>query len=139
MLRRGAALRASPRRAFWRDIGTPAAYLRANLDLLDLLVHRSDLQRRLRVSRHSEGTLVSSEEWPRMDASAFWWGPILVGRGAVIESRADVGPGVVLGAGSIVKAGVSIRQCVVWPGAVVERDAENAIVTRECGVVPAGP
>ncbi len=89
----------------WRDLGTPAEYLRASLDLL-----RGDLR------------------WPgiapasaRLDPSA------TVGQGArVVES--------VIGAGAAIAPGVEIQRSVVWPGARVTEDARDAILAPHARV-----
>jgi len=40
-----------------------------------------------------------------------------------------VGPDAVVGAGAQVAAGVSVVESVVWPGAVIDRDARAEIIT----------
>ena len=61
--------------------------------------------------------------------------PVFVGEGARIEAGAVVGPEVVIGRGAVVAAGARIRRSVVWAGARVEGEVNDAIVTVH-GTVP---
>ncbi len=90
-----------PSAAYWRDIGTPASYLQANLDVL-------------------EGVLRT--ESPD--------GPNHLGPDVVVEEGAEVGPGASLGPGVRVAAGARVARSVLGEGVVVERGArvEGAVV-----------
>jgi NDP-sugar pyrophosphorylase family protein len=58
-----------------------------------------------------------------------------MGDDATIEAGAVVGPEVVVGARSRVRAGARLERVVVWPDSVVEGEVRDAIVTPR-GVVP---
>ena len=49
--------------------------------------------------------------------------------GALVEPGAQVGPDVVVGRGSVVKAGANLTRVVIWPGATAEGELRDAIVT----------
>lgn len=89
----------------WMDLGTPPAYLAANLAVLD---------GRLRLP---------VDPWARAERGP---GGSLVGAGARVEGRIER---CVIGAGAMVPAGASLRDCVVWDGVVVpDVEAEHAVV-----------
>lgn len=83
-----------PSDAYWLDIGTPAAYLRANRDVLAGRV--------------------------RTDSPV---GPSFVGEGCRVAEGAHVGEGTALGAGSSVAAGAEVRDSIVGPGARIGASA----------------
>ena len=94
----------APQRPYWNDIGTPAAYLRANLDLL---------QGRLKIGSLFKGLKGASVIGPgcKVAADAQVTGSLLlegckVGSGARIE-------GAILGKRCIIGAGVSLREGAV--------------------------
>lgn len=91
----------------WRDLGTPAELLRANLDLLS-----GDLRWPSFVPP-SDGVLVGEK--------------VEVGEGAQLAE-------VVLGDGARVAAGVRLERVVVWPGASVSEDVSDAIVAPHATV-----
>jgi mannose-1-phosphate guanylyltransferase len=92
----------------WRDLGTPDVYLAAHLDVL-------------------RGALAL----PGVSPGIAWVGP---GAELAPEARLDRA---VVGAGAHV-AGVRLTRVVVWPGARVERDHEDAIVLPDGRVVQVG-
>lgn len=79
----------------WVDIGTPAEYLRANLDVLSGAV-RPPVDPWQRGARGPAGS---------------WIGPGAAVEGAVSQS--------VVGDGAVVPAGASLTRCVVWDGVTV--------------------
>ena len=105
---------------YWSDLGTPARYLEANLDLLAgragaLRLARADPLAGLETL--APGVLVAPDA--RVDAAATLAPPVLVGRGAEVAAGAAVGPAAVLGAGCRVAAGAEVRRAVVWEGTAV--------------------
>ncbi len=113
-------------RGYWRDLGTPADYLQANLDLLER-------DRGFSPPEDLEGAFEQSPE-------ALLTPPCKFGAGCVVAGDATVGPGVVLGAGCHISAGARIARSVLWPGARVQAGEvlEEMIVTR-FQRVPAAP
>jgi NDP-sugar pyrophosphorylase family protein len=54
---------------------------------------------------------------------------VRIGPGAVIGAGAQVGPDAVIGAGARVEPGARVERAVVWAGARVQGDVEDAIVS----------
>jgi len=109
------ALRAEPSSGYWLDTGTPEAYLRANLDLVDGT--RADL--------------------PAVHLSATVDGRARV-RGSVVMAGSGVGSdavvhGAVVMDGATVERGSIVRDSVVGPGAVI---GEGASVVGCCLIGP---
>ncbi|MGA2520005.1 MAG: NDP-sugar synthase [Acidimicrobiales bacterium] len=122
--------------AYWLDTGTPAAYLRANADLVD----------GTRPGVPAPGaTRVSPGAWtlgtPVVEGEVR--GPSLVGDGATVAQGASVNASV-LGAGSRVGAGALVEGSVLLPGAVVAAGARvegsilgrRAVVSEGCHLAP---
>lgn len=98
-------------RGTWVDIGTPLAYLDANLDALDGRLH-------LLVDPWTRGERGPGGSW--------------VGAGAVVEGEIRRS---VIGAGAVVPAGAALTDCVVWDGMVVPegRHARTVFYGRDPG------
>jgi mannose-1-phosphate guanylyltransferase len=132
LIDRGEPVFAFPSDAYWRDLGTPAAYLAAHLDALEGRVGGRGYERPL------------------------------VGEGASIDPGASIGQDVVVGPGASIGPGASVRRAVlhrevtvgegasvhgsilgpstvVEPGAVVTDSvlAEGARVTAEARLADA--
>ncbi len=105
-------------RGYWRDLGTPADYLQANLDLLDQ-------DHPFSCPEPPGGTF---EQSPQASMTP----PCRFGAGSVLQGDAKVGPGVTLGAGSHVGPGARVTRSVLWPGARIEAGevVDQMIVTR---------
>jgi mannose-1-phosphate guanylyltransferase len=90
-----------PSAAYWRDIGTPASYLQANVDVL-------------------AGVL-------RTESPT---GPRYLGPGAEVEEGAEVGDGSCLGPDARVAAGARVARSVLGEGVVIESGAvvEGAVI-----------
>lgn len=105
--------------AYWRDIGSPAAYRAAQMDLLD---------GRVRTPLTPPGVLRDGV-WVGDGATvagATLRAPAVVGAGARVEAGAEVGPRAVLGARCRVGRQARVREAVLWDevevgaGAVLE-------------------
>jgi len=105
---------------YWVDAGTPATYLRANLDLLRRSIPPSAAARERDAGVWTVGAAVIDG-----DVEA----PALVGDAALIERGARVEDAVV-GAGARVLADAIVRRSVLLPGAVVRAGAvvEDSVV-----------
>lgn len=90
----------------WRDLGTPAEYLRAHVDML-------------------YGKL----PWPTFDPP----GARLIGEGARVGEGARIEASVV-GPGAIVGPHVTLERAVIWAGAVVTENTTDAIVAPHARV-----
>ncbi len=103
---------------YWNDLGTPARYLEANLDLLH---GRVPLTRLRGANPFAEMEPFGAPgAWlgrgARIEPGAALEAPVLVGPRSVVEAGATVGPGVVVGAGCRVAAGATVRESVLWDG-----------------------
>tara|TARA_Y100001933_G_scaffold83812_2_gene85257 strand:- start:6284 stop:7594 length:1311 start_codon:yes stop_codon:yes gene_type:complete len=125
--------RAAVGAGYWRDVGTPAAYWRAHMELLDGI----------------PGVELGDDAWPvlpldaaRRGARADSWcsarqGGSLVSRGGRIDA-AELHRSVVF-SGAWVAAGTELRNAVVLPRARIGRDCRLINVIVDAGVrVPAG-
>ena len=117
------SLRAEPSDGYWLDTGTPEAYLRANLDLVDgtrsdlpavhptaTVADGSGIRRSVVMAGASVGSGVDLCDAVVMDGAT-------IGGGASVDG-AVVGPGAYVGEGASVVGG-----CVVGPGSSVPADA----------------
>jgi NDP-sugar pyrophosphorylase family protein len=113
LLERGVPFYGFVSTGYWLDIGTPAKYLQAQLDLLS---------RRFQAHVEPPGC-EGPAGW--IDASATVApaarirGPVAIGPECRIETGASVGPGVVLGAGCRIGAGAQVDTAVLWEATAV--------------------
>jgi mannose-1-phosphate guanylyltransferase len=98
---------------YWRDIGNPAAYHAAQVDLLQARV-RTELEP---PGRPREGAWLG--EGVEVAAGAVVQGPCVVGAGVRLGDGARVGPLAVLGDGVQVAAGARVERAVLWEGVEV--------------------
>jgi mannose-1-phosphate guanylyltransferase len=126
LIARGERVQGHVSRAYWRDLGTPEAYLRATFDVLEGRV---------------EGLAYVS---PHQDASAHvslmarlgrW---VVVGPGATVGERAEIEDTVML-AGSSVGRDAKVRGSILGPRTIVGDGAivEDAVLAERSSV-PAG-
>ena len=113
---------------YWRDLGTPIAYLAAQFDLLEGRLH-------LPINATERGRSQWFADDTRVDEGAVLRGPILVGQGAVVEDEGRVFGPTVLGPNTVVAGGARLERSVLLEGARVERGAKvsDSIIGR--GVV----
>lgn len=93
---------------YWRDVGTPASYLAASLDLLA-----------------GRGPEPPGGSW-RGEIVDTGGGRAYVGPGATVSGV--LGPGAIVLAGCSVLAGARVERAIVWPGEVVPEQA----VVKDC-------
>jgi NDP-sugar pyrophosphorylase family protein len=106
----------------WLDLGTPQAYLRANLEVLS---------GRLRLPQ-----LDALAEAPARGATLAPGG-VLVEAGARLEAGVRLGPEVAVGRGARIGPGASLSRAVVWPGAEVPAGASvSRAVVHAGGILP---
>ncbi len=106
---------------YWIDIGSPAKYRQAHLDLLagHVQAHVGPASGRGGAGRTVAPNVV-------VEARAATSPPIVVGEGCRLESDSRVGPSTVLGPRCVVGAGASVEGAVLWenvtvgPGAVLQ-------------------
>jgi mannose-1-phosphate guanylyltransferase len=121
------------RPAYWRDIGSPAAYLDAQIDLLAGRVRTTVAPR----GAHANGNWIAAGA--SVDRSATLEGPSVVGSGVTIASGSHIGPHAVLGDGVRVDAGARIARSVVWEKTEIGAEAHlDGCVVGTGGRIGAG-
>ena len=113
----GVPLYAWESRGYWRDIGSPAAYLAAQMDLLD---HRLGTKV-TPDGRDTDGTRIAPTASIASDASVT--GPSVIGAGVTLAAGSRVGPHAVLGDGVRVERGASVARSVIWEHTEIAADA----------------
>jgi mannose-1-phosphate guanylyltransferase len=108
--------------AYWRDIGSPAAYREAQIDLLNGRV-RSPLPP---PGERRDGSWISP--MARLAPDARVTGPSQVGSGVEVGARARVGPLAVVGDGCRIAEDACIEGSILWEGVSVGRGAN----LRDC-------
>ena len=107
---------------YFAEHSTPARYLHSNLSILRAVA--------LDGQWHTPVPRVGVADSARVADSADIRAPVCIGPGARIGADAIVGPDAIIGAGARVAAGVRVERAVVWPGARVDADARDCIVTE---------
>jgi NDP-sugar pyrophosphorylase family protein len=104
---------------YWLDVGTPASYLQAHLDLLE-----------------RDGRIVVDAS-AEISADAILLPPVIVGPNVLIEARSRIGPFVHLGRGARVGREVALRWATVLPGSELPSQSliARAIVHPELGAL----
>ncbi len=129
--------------AYWRDVGNPAAYRQAQLDLL-----RGCVATRLRpAGTERDGCWIGPGA--RLDPSARLTGPAAIGADTEVAAGARVGPFAVIGAGARIEGavlwegvevgeGAVLCDCIVVAHAVVGTHAQFAggVVLESPAVIP---
>lgn len=118
----------------WFDVGTPQAYLAANLAALDGTLPLP-LDPRARAER-----FVPAGETHTLKNGAALVGPVWIGPDVDVAHGARIGPRVVLGKGCRVGADASVRDSVVWAGcAVPSGSALQGAIVYDDGVLTVDP
>ncbi len=131
LIERGENVVAYIEEGYWRDIGTPAAYLDAHRDILDGLCRSACLPWGAGASADpivADGATV--------DPGANLTGPCYVAPDATIRAGAKVGPHAVVGRGVVVKPEAELRNAVVWSGTTIGVGAtlDGAIAGCNCQI-----
>jgi mannose-1-phosphate guanylyltransferase len=113
--------------AYWRDIGTPAAYRAAQIDLLE----GRAVMPLAPPGRPQDGSWV--DDGGAAEPGARIIAPSVVGAGATLGARCRVGPGAVVGERSRIGADAHVEGAVVWE----QVDVGAGAVLKDC-VVGAG-
>ena len=107
---------------YWRDIGSPAAYREAQLDLLRRRV-ATDL---LPAGTERDGCWVGARA--RLAPSATLVAPAVIGADVWAGADSRLGPLAVIGDGARIAAGARIEGAILWEGVTVGEGA----VLRDC-------
>lgn len=102
---------------YWRDLGTPSAYLQAQFDLLEgrLQLPLEGADERAPEQWLSTGAVI--------DERAVVRGPVLLGEGARVEAEARVFGPAIIGPHAVVGAGARLERSVLLEGACLEPGA----------------
>ena len=110
---------------YWEDVGSHAAYVKANFDCLEG-----------KVKVQMPGDRVGESTWIHPDAEVFPGarvdGPALIGAGAKVRAGAWVNGPAVLGAYTTVDSGVKISNSIVWDHSYIGLNSRlrGAVVCR---------
>lgn len=112
LISQGARLMGWVTDAPWVEIGNPAAYLRASLELL-----KSDSHIDPGMYRHAPGGLIKEDPGGgEPDQSS---GPVLIGKDGSVGPGTEFTGGVVVGRGVRIGAEARIRRSILWDGAAI--------------------
>ncbi len=111
LIEAGAVVMGYPDTSYWLDVGTPEAFVQGSCDLV--------------LGRLASPALLSAEGIP---------GEVLLLDGAVVDPRARVGGGTVVGAGSVIAAGAQVEGSVLFGGVHVGADARVSASVLGSGV-----
>ena len=116
LLASGALVRGHELLGYWRDLGTPLAYMQAQFDLLEGRLHLPvNAAEHGRSQWHADGAMV--------EHGAVLRGPVLIGEGAQIEREGRVFGPAVLGPNARVTSVATVERSVLLDGAVVHGGA----------------
>jgi mannose-1-phosphate guanylyltransferase len=118
---------------YWIDIGSPAKYLQAHLDLLAGRVETDLAPGAGGGPAHAGGERRTIAGDAVLGARVRATPPVVIGAGCRLEDDSRVGPSTVLGQGCIVGVGAAVEGAVLWEGVSVGAGA----VLRDC-IVGAG-
>ena len=121
----GASVRGAVVQAAWNDVGTPARYLAAQMDLLT-----GAMPDVFGAGSPFAGATLDGGVWSKPGARVEGTvrGPVFLDAGAVVESGASAGPNVYLGPGARVRAGSSIERAALLGGEAPPGGIEGVIL-----------
>lgn len=128
LLASGALVRGYELLGYWRDLGTPVAYMQAQFDLLEGRLHLP-----VPAAERTRGQWLA--DGARIDRGAVLRGPVLVGEGAHVANEGRVFGPAVLGPNSEIAGGARLERSVVLEGARVEQGARVSDSIVGSGVV----
>ncbi|MCO6449205.1 MAG: NTP transferase domain-containing protein [Caldilineales bacterium] len=116
-----------PVSGYWCDVGTPAAYLQANSDILAHIVEHEPL------GEHIGGEIWTGEN-VQIAPDAELYGPIYLGNNVQIKGGVIVHGPAVIRDDTVVDSRVNISHTVIWRGCYIGEDAEihGAVISRQC-------
>ncbi len=117
LLASGALVVGNELHGYWRDLGTPIAYLAAQADLLE-----GRLNLPINATEHDRGQWLA--EGAQVAEGAVLRGPVLIGPGAQVEAEGRVFGPSVLGPGAVVAGGARCERSVLLSGARIEEGAK---------------
>ncbi|MEB3328041.1 MAG: NDP-sugar synthase [Candidatus Sericytochromatia bacterium] len=129
LLKLGAPVHGHATSAYWLDIGSPAKYLQAHVDVL---LGRVSVE--LDATRRADGVWLG--EGAELDPTAEVRGPAYVGRRARVRKQARIREFSVLGPGVVVDDRACVEHALVGAGTVVGEDAtlKGCILGHGCEI-----
>ncbi len=121
ILSKGLSIRAEIAQGYWSDLGTPARYLRAQLDVL------AGRTPELAASPFAGAEQRDGGIWLRAGArieQAEISGPAFFDEGCAVERGASVGPEVYVGSGARVHSGARLRRSAVLEGTQISSEED---------------
>lgn len=106
--------------AYWMDIGTPEKYMQAHYDILEKNVVTS-------VSECLDQDFVCLEEQVDIEIGAKLVPPVIIGKGSVIKAGARVGRMAIIGPGCTVSPGSIVEESIIQEGTFLD---ENTTVRK---------
>lgn len=115
--------------AYWMDIGTPEKYLQAHYDVLEKNVITS-------VSECMDQDFVCLEGKVELEPGAKLVPPVIIGEGSVIKAGARVGRMAIIGAGCTVADGCVVEESIIQEGCRLEENVivRNSIIARQATI-----
>ncbi|WP_231558674.1 sugar phosphate nucleotidyltransferase [Brevibacillus thermoruber] len=116
---------------YWSDIGSLEVYRQAQADMLDGRV-------RVEIDAREIAPRIFLENHVRIDSSVRLEGPVYIGENVHLQTGVSVGAYSVLGSHSVISAGTSLGQSILWENAFVGQRAEltGATLGRNVSVGP---
>lgn len=112
LMQAGRPMAGVPSDAYWKDVGNLAIYRQAQRDCMD-----GKCAVQFPVPRRGDVWKAADAE---IAADAAVEGPVTLGIGCRIGAGAVVGEYTVLGDGCVIEEGATVRDSILWPGAVVK-------------------
>jgi NDP-sugar pyrophosphorylase family protein len=128
LLASGAPVYGYELQGYWRDLGTPIAYLSAQADLLE-----GRLSLPISATERGRGRWFSDAA--EVEEGAVLRGPVLIGASARVEREGRIFGPSVLGPGAVVVGGARVERSVLLAGAKVERGGKVSDSIVGAGVV----
>lgn len=116
---------------YWQDIGTPERYFKANWDILDR-----------KVEAEIPGVEVEKGIWiqkgVQINARAQLFAPVVIGSGAIIEAKVELGPYVIVGDNSFLDIESVIKKSIIWNDVFIGKNTilEKCIVENGFTINP---
>lgn len=120
----------------WRDLGTPASYFDANMEVLDrrlALPQLDPLSSFAHTPKREVDSVVRLGEGAILGDGVLLHPPVVIADGARIGDGAVIGPRAIIGRGAIVGKHANVSSVLVFDGARVEANAtlSRCIVSRK--------
>ncbi len=115
--------------SYWKDVGNLQVYRKTHYDALEGRVV-------LNIPLKQDRRYVYMGENVEIDPTAKIGYPVAIGNNVRIEAGASVLENTILGDDCVVETGATLKECILWQGAVVQRGThlERCVVGTNCHV-----